>query len=365
MDIGWNTPLIAGNETWRLVSLFGVILIAGIGVKIGRNLLTATADKLAERGRVLAAATLRSLARALGLLVTALAVPAGAAFLAMDDSIRHLVDVISGILLSLAVGFTLYQLVEVVHMWMKERTARSGSAMDDMLAPIVQTTLRVTIVVLTLLQIAQSLTDKPLTSILAGLGVGGLAVALAAQDTIKHFFGSIVLFADKPFQVGERITVDNTDGVVEEVGFRSTRIRTLEGHLVTIPNGDLANKVIINIARRPNIRHRSVISITYDTPPEKVQTALSIIRELLSEHEGMKPEFPPRVAFNEYGASSLNILMMFWYHPADYWQYMGYLEKLNLHILERFNAAGIDFAFPTQTLYLAGDAKRPLNPPQA
>lgn len=362
MDIGWNSALFAGNETWRLVSLFGVILIAGIGVKVGRTALAGSANRLDGHGRKVAAATLRSLSRALGIIVAALAIPAGAAFLAMDDAIRHLVDVVSGILLSLATGFTLYQLVDVVYMWLEERTARTESKMDDMLVPIVQTTLRVTIVVLTLLQIAQSLTDKPLTSILAGLGVGGLAVALAAQDTIKHFFGSIVLFSDKPFQTGERITVDSTDGVVEEVGFRSTRIRTLEGHLVTIPNGDLANKVITNIARRPNIRHRAIISITYDTPPEKVQTALQIIRELLADHEGMRPEFPPRVAFHEYGAFSLNILMMFWYHPADYWQYMGFLEKLNLQILERFNAAGIEFAFPTQTMYLAGDPKRPLKP---
>jgi MscS family membrane protein len=360
MDIGWNTPLIGGNETWRLVSLFGVILIAAIGVKIGRNLLTLSAERLASHGRHLAEVTMRALARSLGLLVTALAIPAGAAFLNLDEPIRNLVHVIGGSLVSLAVGFTLYQLVDVVYLWMRERMARTDSKMDDMLAPIAQTTLRVTIVVLTLLQIAQSLTDKPLTSIIAGLGVGGLAVALAAQDTIKHFFGSIVLFADKPFQVGERISVDNTDGTVEEVGFRSTRIRTLEGHLVTIPNGDLANKTITNVARRPSIRHRVTISITYDTPPAKVQRAIAILRELLTDHEGMRPDFPPRVYFAEYGASSLNILMMFWYHPGDYWMYMQFTDALNLQILERFNAEGIDFAFPTQTLYLAGDQKRPL-----
>lgn len=357
MEFGWNTPLFAGNETWRIASLFGVILIAGIGVKVGRLGLGRSAERLDAHGRTVAAAALRSLSRALGILIAALAVPAGSAFLAMDDSIRHLVGVVGGVLMSLAVGFTLYQLVDVVYMWLKARTTRTESKMDDMLVPIVQTTLRVTIVVLTLLQIAQSLTDRPLTSILAGLGVGGLAVALAAQDTIKHFFGSLVLFADKPFQVGERITVDATDGVVEEVGFRSTRIRTLEGHLVTMPNGDLANKVITNIARRPHIRHRAVIGITYDTPPQKVERALAIVKELLENHEGRHPEFPPRVAFHEYGPFSLNLLVMFWFHPADYWQYMAFAEKFNLRLLERFNAEGIAFAFPTQTIHLAGDQK--------
>lgn len=352
MEFGWNNPLFAGNETWRIASLFGVILVAAIGVKFGRIALAGAAGRLGAHGRTVSAAALRALSRALGMLVAALTIPVASAFLTMDDAIRHLVGVTCGVLLSLAVGFTLYQLVDVVSLWLKERTARTGSKMDDMLVPIMQTTLRITIVVLTLLQIAQSLTDKPLTSIIAGLGVGGLAVALAAQDTIKHFFGSLVLFADKPFQVGERIVVDSTDGMIEEVGFRSTRIRTLEGHLVTIPNGDLANKVITNIARRPNIRHRAVIGITYDTPPAKVERALAILRELLDGHEGMAPDFPPRVAFHEYGSFSLNIMMMFWYHPADYWQYMAFAERLNLNILERFNAEGIEFAFPTQTLYL-------------
>jgi MscS family membrane protein len=360
MDIGWNTTLVAGNETWRLVCLFGVILVAAIGVKIIRTMLIAAAQRLEGRARLVSAATLLSLARSTGLLITALTIPVASRLLIMDDGVRQLIQAITGVLGSVAVGYTLYQLVDVVRMWMQRRSRGSGNRMDDMLVPIVQTTLRVTIVVLTLLQVAQSLTDKPLTSIIAGLGVGGLAVALAAQDTIKHFFGSIVLFADKPFQIGERVTVDGVEGNVEEVGFRSTRIRTLEGHLVTLPNGDLANKMIINVAKRPFIRHRAIIGITYDTPPEKVETALATLRELLADHPGRQPDFPPRVAFHEYGPYSLNILVMFWFHPPDYWQYIAYVEQFNLQVLQRFNAEGIDFAFPTQTLYLAGDPKRAL-----
>ncbi|MGA1193328.1 MAG: mechanosensitive ion channel family protein [Kiritimatiellia bacterium] len=362
MDFGWSSSLIIGNETWRIVSMFGVILLAAIGVKAGRIILATTALKLEGHERRVAASALRSIGRSLGLLVTALAIPAASAFLNMDPSIRSLVLTIAGVLMSVAVGFTLYQLVDVVYMWLKERTARTESKMDDMLVPIVQTTLRVTIIVLTLLQIAQSLTDKPLTSILAGLGVGGLAVALAAQDTIKHFFGSIVLFSDKPFQIGDRIVVDGTDGMVEEVGFRSTRIRTLEGALVTIPNGDLANKLITNWSKRPHIRYLTKLGITYDTPPEKVERAMAIIRELLDNHEGMSPDFPPRVEFSEYGSTQLTLLVLFWYHPADFWSYMKFTSNFHLKLLERFNAEGIDFAFPTQTLYLAGDAKRPLQP---
>ncbi|MFN2352237.1 MAG: mechanosensitive ion channel family protein, partial [Kiritimatiellia bacterium] len=178
--------------------------------------------------------------------------------------------------------------------------------------------------------------------------------------TIKNFFGSLVIFADKPFEIGERILVDGHDGFIEEVGLRSTRIRTLDNHLVIFPNGDLANKAVSNISRRRNIRRIMNITITYDTPPEKVQEALNIVRELLANHEGQHPDFPPRVFFSEFNSDSLNILAIYWYHPPDYWTYLAFSEKLNMELLRRFNKAGIEFAFPTQTLYLAGDTRRPL-----
>ena len=361
MDLNFSTTVLAGNELWRIVTLFGLILGALIAGKLGKVALMQSADVLERRARILSATALRSLARSIAFLAIAIAFPVGAAFLNIGEMMQSVVRAIEGVMLSLAIGFTLYQMVDVVYVWLRNYTSKTESNMDNMVVPIVRTSLRVVVAVLTLLQMAQSLTDRPLTSILAGLGVGGLAVALAAQDTIKHFFGSLVLFADKPFQVGERITVDATDGVVEEVGFRSTRIRTLDGHLVTFPNGDLANKTIVNVAKRPYIRHRAVINITYDTPPDKVRKALDILADLLENHEGIQPHLPPRVMFDEFASASLNILVMYWYHPGDFWKYKAFNEALSLKILEQFNAAGIDFAFPSQTIYLAGDNKRPLS----
>ena len=137
-------------------------------------------------------------------------------------------------------------------------------------------------------------------------------LALAAQDTIKNFFGSLRLFVDKLFEMGDRIVVGDTDGPVEEVGLRSTRIRTLEGHLVTIPKGKLAHEKIRNISKRPYLKRVANTTVTYDTPP-------------------------------------------------DYWKFMAFNQRINLAILGRFNDEGIGFAFPTQTLYLAGDPNRPLD----
>jgi len=208
--------------------------------------------------------------------------------------------------------------------------------------------------VLVIVQIFQTVSDRPLTSIIAGLGVGGLAVALAGQDTIRNFFGSLVIVGDKPFEIGDRIVVEGYDGPVESVGFRSTRIRTLEGYLVTIPNAEMVNKVVCNIGKRPHIRHMANITVTYDTPPEKVDLAVAILKEILHDHEGMHPDFPPRVFFSGFNDCSLSILMIYWYHPPDYWSYMAFTEKVNGEILKRFNDEGIEFAFPTQTIYIAG-----------
>jgi len=360
MDFDLNTTIIAGNELWRLATLFGVVTVALLIGKLGGVALSRSALLFESRGRIISAAAMKSLAASSTIIAIAVAFPIGVAFLVMGENILWIVRSIQGVLLSIAVGFTFFQLIDVVFVWMNYHTAKSGNSMNDMLIPIVRTSLRVTVVVLTLLQIAQSLTDKPLTSIIAGLGVGGLAIALAAQDTLKHFFGSIVLFSDKPFQVGERISVDTTDGVVEEVGFRSTRIRTLEGHLVTIPNGDLANKTIINIGRRPHIRHRAILNLPFDTPPEKLRHTIDMILKLLENHEGMAPEFPPRVLFDEITSATLTVLVMFWYHPADFWKYKEFTEHFYLQLLEQLNAEGIQFAFPTQTLILSGDRKSPL-----
>ena len=188
-----------------------------------------------------------------------------------------------------------------------------------------------------------------------------MAVALAAQDSIKNFFGSIVLLIEKPFEIGDRVVIDGHDGPVKSIGLRSTKIQTLDGHLVTVPNGELANKTIQNIGKRPYIRRITNLTITYDTAPEKVDRALDIVKELLDNHEGMKKDLPPRIYFNAFNADSLNIMVIYWYHPPNYWDFMAFSERFNKAIFQKFQDEGIDFAFPSQTVYMAGDPKRTLD----
>lgn len=361
----WTTWTIAGMAVWRIAAFFGVLLVFLILGKLAQFYAGQSAKALEKHHghRTQAAALCAALSRPAPFLFFAVGLQQAMKLLVLPENVKTWSSTAGSVLLTLAVGYLFFCLVDVVSHWMEIASARTKSPMDRMLAPIVRKTLRITVVVLTLAQAAQVLSDKPMTSVLTGLGVGGLAVALAAQEALKNFFGSLSILGDKPFELGDRIVVDGFDGPVESVGFRSTRLRTLDGHLVTIPNGELANKTIQNIGKRPYIKRVANITITYDTPPDKVARAIEIIRDLLREHEGLNPEFPPRVYFDAFNDASLNIQVSYWYAPPDYWAYCAFNERFNLALLRRFNDEGIEFAFPTQTLYLAGDPKRPLNPP--
>jgi MscS family membrane protein len=221
-----------------------------------------------------------------------------------------------------------------------------------------------------------------LATLVAGAGVTGLAIALAAQDTLKNVFGGVLLAMDRPFEVGQRVRMKGYEGFIKEVGLRSTKIRTVKGHEIIIPNDEAARIEVENIGRRPNIRRDMNVTITYDTPPAKIARAVEILREILAvpdtaEDEGAaqpggestshpneainQPGFPPRAFFNELNADSLNLLVTYWFHPPDRWKSIEFAHRINMQIMERFNAEGIDFAFPSQTMYLAGDSRRPLH----
>jgi len=351
---------IAGNKLWRIAGLFIIILLAFLIGKILKTVLQKSIPRVETQGQFIFAAALNAIARSSTYFFAVFGISLGLNILNMTSKVAEIIGTINAILIATAVGLLVFWLVDVPLTWLTKISEKTESKLDDMLIPIIRKSLRVSVVVLVIVQIIQILSDKPLTSIIAGLGIGGLAVALAAQDSLKNIFGSLVLFVDKPFELGDRIVIEGHDGPVEEVGLRSTRIRTLDGHLITIPNGELANKTIQNIGKRPYIKRVADITITYDTPPQKIDRALEILKELLDNHEGMKNDFPPRVHFNDFNADSLNLRVFYWYHPPDYWAFMDFTERFNKEVFRRFNQEGIEFAFPTQTVYLAGDVARPL-----
>ena len=195
----------------------------------------------------------------------------------------------------------------------------------------------------------------PLTTLVASAGIGGLAIALSAQGLIKGLFGTVTILLDKPYRVGERILVKGHDGVVEEIGLRSTKIRALTNHLISVPNDQMADAEIENIGKRKHIRRMTDLHVPLDTPREKVETAVACIRSVLENQEGMDPAFPPRVHFVEFEPDAFAIRIIYWYTPADYWKYLAASEKINFEIFRAFEEHGIQFSLPVRHTYWKHD----------
>jgi MscS family membrane protein len=353
--------VFAGNELWRIIALISVLAFTFFIGKILKYFLVRLEPKLAEKGQKLLSVAAHAASTSVTFLFFAIGLNIGISFLNVPEGFESLLNTVLELLVILAIGHFVYRQIDVVDKWLRRFANEDSVNIDDMLIPIVGKSIRVAVVILVVLQAAQTLSDQPITSILAGIGIGGLALGLAAQDTIRNFFGSLMIFADKPFNVGELIDLNGQIGSVEEVGVRTTKVKTLDGHMLSIPNGSLANMTIHNIGKRTFIRRVFDVTITYDTPPEKVDRAIELLKEILDNHEGMDPNLPPKVYFDNLNADSLNLKCYYWYHPPLFWDYMDFNERINLEIFKRFNEEGIDFAFPTQTIYLAGDRNRPID----
>jgi MscS family membrane protein len=191
--------------------------------------------------------------------------------------------------------------------------------------------------------------------VLAGLGVGGLAIALAARPTIENIIGGLTLFFDKPARVGEFCRFGERVGTIEEIGLRSTRIRSLDRTVITIPNAEFSQMAIENYNRRDVMLLRATIGLRYETTPDQLRCVLAGLREMMIRHPRVSPD-PARARFLEFGASSLDIEMFAYVRTSDWNEYLAIREDLNLRIMDIIKASGTSIAFPSQTLYFRKDA---------
>jgi MscS family membrane protein len=223
---------------------------------------------------------------------------------------------------------------------------KSESDLDDQLLPILRKTIKAVLWIFGIV-IALSNSGFDVAALIAGLGIGGLALALAAQDTVKNIFGGIMVFLDKPFKIKDRIKVNGMDGVVEEIGVRSTRLRTLEGRLITIPNGQFSDNAVENVSLEPTRKVNISLGLTYDTTPEQMENAMNIIKDIIKANS--KVEDDALVAFNAWGDFAMGIQVIYYISSPDF--IFSAQSEINLEILKLFNAEGLEFAFPTQTIY--------------
>ncbi|PRP93828.1 Low conductance mechanosensitive channel YnaI [Enhygromyxa salina] len=231
-----------------------------------------------------------------------------------------------------------------------DRADQTASTFDDQLVPVVRTLAKISILVVGVLVIVQNLGGQ-VGSVLAGLGIGGAAIALASKDTIANLFGSIVIFVDRPFMVGDWVEIGSQEGTVEAVGLRVTRIRTFANSLITVPNSALTTTAINNWSRMRKRRIKLTIGVTYDANPSQVQAGVASIRELLQGDERVSQDFM-LVNFTNFGASSLDIFVYAFTLTTRWDEYMQIREELLLEIMRRFQDIGLSFAFPSQSLYI-------------
>jgi len=359
-----NYEIIKGNAIWRFGLVLLVVLAAMAAGRIAQFAVNSYAGRRAQKkGEGPLTLLLKALANPIYVAVFAAGILFAKVPLFFDDEKGIHIAISTGwtkiarVILAIAAAYGLYRLVDVLEYYLNRLVGKSETTLDDMLVPIVRKALRLTIAIIAVLLISENILGTNIKSLLLSAGVGGIAVALAAKDTIANFFGSITIFADRPFQMGELVKIGEHQGPIEEVGFRSTRIRTLQGHLVTIPNSVITTSSVENIGKRPFIRRTSNITITYDSGHTKAKRAVEIIKEVLAgvQEVNTDPEKPPRVYFSDFNDWSLNIYMSYWVKPADYWLYHKVNEQVNLEIMKRFEAEQIEFAFPSQTLYLKKD----------
>jgi len=360
-----NYELIRGNPIWRFVLVLLVLLItlaAGRIVQFFIGSFVRRREK--QKGVEVMTLLLNCLNKPIYVAIFALGLFACrlCLYFSDEDGIRMAIAAgwlkVAKTVVAIAVAYGLFKLVDFIEYYLNRIVSRTQTKLDDMLVPIVRKALRITIAIIAAIFIAESILGaEQIKTILLSAGVGGIAVALAAKETVANFFGSITIFADRPFQIDELVKIDEYLGTVEDVGFRSTRIRTLQGHLITIPNSIVANSTIENLGRRPYIRRTANITITYDSGVEKTARAVEIVKQVLSEvpEVNTDAERPPRVYFSDFNDCSLNIYVSYWVKPPDYWLYHQINDKINFEIMRRFDAEKIEFAFPTQTLYLKKD----------
>ncbi|WP_296700043.1 mechanosensitive ion channel family protein [Algoriphagus sp.] len=244
-----------------------------------------------------------------------------------------------------------YKIVDVIAAYFSKLAERTESTLDDQLVPLIRKSLKAFVIIIGTLFVLKEGLDLDIIPFLTGLSIGGVAIALAAQDTIKNFFGSIMIFLDRPFQVGDWITSGDLDGTVEEVGFRSTRVRTFRNSVMYIPNGKVADATIDNHGLRQYRRFYSTITITYDTPPDLVEEFVKGLREIVLSHPNTRKD-TFHVYFNNLSSFSLDIMFYIFFEVPTWAEELRCRHEVLIKIMKLANALGVRFAFPTQTVHM-------------
>jgi len=355
---------LLGLEGWKWLTL---ALLVGVGWLIGRFAAWLAGQGmttwLRRRRIAIDPAVQRRGLRSTGWLASVFVWYYGVQLLGLPEvALRIALPTGKFVLAIMAVGCG-YRIVDVIGGYIARTKEIRLSRFDEMLVPLLRTLLRLAVVLVVILFVLNYGFNQPPSVVVGALGIGGVALAFAAKETLGNFFGSLTVLFDRPFGVGDWINVNNVDGTVEHVGFRSTRIRTFYNSLITIPNAKMVDSLVDNYGARRYRRAKTTLSILYSTPPERIDAFCEGIRELVRLHPYTRKDYY-HVYFHDFGASSLDIMLYVFFEVSDYGIELRERHNLFLDILRLAERLGVEFAFPTQTVWLnqapaAADAQRP------
>lgn len=342
--------LLAGNTVGSLIA-FAVTLMAGfILSKLVTLLFRGRLQEWAQRTATPFDDTvLLMLERPLALFLLGVGARTSIAFLALPESMDRLLSNVLTVVLTVFVAWGITRVLDAIRIvFIDPRVLASETKLDDQLVPIADRSLKVVIWSLAIL-IAFSNLGYDILSLLTGLGIGGLAVAMAAQATLSNLLGSVTIFADQPFQVDDYIEVSGFRGVVTEVGLRASRLRTVEGYIVNIPNASVVDQPVVNHTIDGRWRHDLKLGLVYDTDHEQLTRAMELLEQILEEHDGVEDYV---VRFTDFGDSALEISVAFFVPDGDIAVFLDTRSQVNLDIKRAFDEAGLSFAFPSMSVYL-------------
>ncbi len=345
----WLKAELGDVMVWQYLALILLFALGLVVRKILRAVVAARVKKLAKRfGQVWATKIVDVIASPGATLVVAIILRIGYPLLLLPPGAAAILQIAVRVLITLSLVWALYRAVDVLAAKMEERAEQTESKLDDQLIPLVRKALKALVFVAGILFVLQNL-NVNVKSLLAGLGIGGLAFALAAKDTLANLFGSIMIFVDSPFQIGDWINVSGAEGTVEEVGFRSTRIRTFYDSLIVVPNSKLADSTVDNFQQRSYRRCFITLGLTYDTTPEQMHAFVEGLRAIIQANPTTRKD-KYEIHMSGFGDFSLNVMFYIFFKVDTWSEELQQRHKVFLEVMRLAKDLGVGFAFPTQTM---------------
>ena len=268
----------------------------------------------------------------------------------IDENFQSIFSKIFSLFLIYAIYKIFVKVIDYIGLILKQRAAETENKMDDQLIPFAIEIGRILVVIFALFFILGNVFDINITALATGLGIGGIAIAMASKESLENLLGSFTIFFDRPFTVGDVVKVGTVTGLVEKVGFRSTRIKTFDKSVVTVPNKKMIDAELDNLGLRPVRRVKFHIGLTYDTSTEQIKNIVSDIQEMINSHEKTNEE--GKVRFQEFGASSLDIMVLYYVNSPKWEDLIDVKEDVNYKIMDIVKKHNSDFAFPSTSVYL-------------